>query len=93
MAKKLYAHNQAIYNQTIYQIKGLGIKEFRTQNKLYIFIENVKYPFLARLRAGSTAPYYIGKPNYGPIIDKMLERGALTREKVDNRIVYTVQIL
>lgn len=93
MAKKLYAHNQSIYNQAVYQIKGLGIKEFRTQNKLYIFIENVKYPFLARLRAGSKAPYYIGKPNYGPIINKMLERGILTREKVDNRLVYTVQIL
>ena len=91
MAKRLYAHNQSIYNSTVYQIKGLGIKEFRTQNKLFIFIENIKYPFLARIRANSTAPYYIGNANYGPIIDKLLEKGILVKSTEANRVVYTVQ--
>jgi hypothetical protein len=91
MSKKLYSYNQSIYNQTVQQIKGLGIKEFRTQNQLFIFIENIKNPFLARHRGNSTAPYYKGDANYGPIIDKLLEKGILTKSTEANRIVYTVQ--
>jgi hypothetical protein len=91
MSKRLYARNQSIYDNTVYLLKGLGVKEFHSLNELYIFIENVKYPFLSRTRPNSESPTYTGSTNYGPIIDKLVENGILLKI-ADNQTEFTVNL-
>ena len=84
--KPLLAHQQATYNNAVYQLPSSGITQF-TLDALYVYIENVKYPFFKREREQLTTPFYIGEANYGPIVKKMVERGIL----VESAGIYTVK--
>jgi hypothetical protein len=86
---KLRKLNYETYQKFIWSAKDLGIEEFRTQNELAAYIEDLKWPGVGN---DGTKPRYSIKGNYFPIIEHLMADGILTRKKVDNRWVYTVHI-
>jgi hypothetical protein len=86
---KLRQLNYETYQSFIWNAKELGFKEFRTQNELAAFIEDLKWPGVGN---DGTKPRYAIQGNYSPIIDHLMADGILARKMVDNRWVYTVHV-
>lgn len=86
---RLYKANYETYQSFIWNAKSFGFKEFRTQNELAAYIEDLKWPGIGN---DGKKPRYAIQGNYSPIIDHLMADGILTRKMVDNRWVYTVHV-
>ncbi len=90
--RRLYNRNLQTAKVAQMLINKNRILRFKSQNSLYIFLEDIKNPNLknARLRFRPKQPYYQGKQNYGPIVDRLIERKILFTVPNGNRIEYHV---
>ena len=86
---KLRTANRETYQSFIWNAKSFGFKEFRTQNELAAYIEDLKWPGVGN---NGKQPRYAIQGNYSPIIDHLMADGILSRKMVDNRWVYTVHV-
>ena len=86
---KLYSRNFKVTIKAVEKIYENRITRFNTQNSLFIFFEDIKYPEL-KVRRKTTAPKYMGTQNYGPCIKKLIEAGIFTVGNKDRKITYTV---
>ena len=106
MSVRLYSNNLSAAKDTAKQISAKHITRFHSQNALFIFIEDIKNPWLKpgegryfSRRKEQKQPAYHGEKNYGPIIKYLIEKGVLSKhieksEKsgftVHTRITYEV---
>ena len=88
---KLYKPNQAVYNKALQLLKAKNFTSFKSQNALFIFMEDIKNPFLKQHREelNSKSPAYM-PVNYMPVIDKLVENGILMPVKGTYRKTYYV---
>jgi len=86
---KLRKANRETYQRFIWNAKEYGFTEFRTQNELAAYIENLKWPGVGN---DGTKPRYAIQGNYSRIINHLMADGILTRKMVNNRWVYAVHI-
>ena len=90
---KLYSRNLGVAKEAVRLMKIYHIKRFRSQNALFCFLEDIKFPF-NKFHRFNTMPVYAGDKNYMPIISFLREAGVLKRDIVGNgetgRIHYTV---
>jgi len=81
--------NYETYQSFIWNAKEHGIKEFRTQNELAAYIEDLKWPGVGN---DGKKPRYAIQGNYSPIINHLMADGILTRKMVNNKWIYTVHV-
>ena len=85
---RLYSRNREVLEKTIRCLKSKPIVAFTSQNQLFRFIEDIKYPENKRYQRDGM-PYYFGEKNYGPVIEKLKEMGILhpVQSKIGKRII------
>jgi len=85
----LYARNKSVLKEVAKKIATNNIEIFKSQNDLYIFIEDIKNPFLKSVRRGTNKLQYM-PVNYTPIVNVLLELGFLQKNPNRNKIEYIV---
>jgi hypothetical protein len=88
-SKKLYGVNIDARDKFINLLIREKISGFRTQSILYKALEEIKFPYLKNWASIGDFPHY-APVNYTPIVDWLLDRGILTKHRIQNRIVYFV---
>ena len=82
--KRLYSTNIAVLEQVLVNMQKNNIVEFKTQNDLYMFIEDIKFPYLNGMRYVPDETMYIPIShmpiNYTPIVNWMLDRGIIVKK-------------
>ena len=88
----IYSKNLNVAKTAAKQISEKRIIRFKTQNALYIFMEDIKNPFLKNYRERNKmkTPAYTGYQNYDPSINYLIEKGILKRNRGSYRVVYEV---
>jgi hypothetical protein len=82
----IYSTNLSVAKEAAKKLKQLHITRFHSQNALYIFMEDIKNPFLKKCRGNDRQPSYAGNKNYEPSIGYLQDKGIFTRNRVANRI-------
>jgi hypothetical protein len=89
----LYSKNLNVAKTAAKLIAENHITRFHTQNALYVFMEDIKNPFLTNYRKRhniTKRPAYTGYQNYDPIINYLIEKNVLTRSRGSYRVSYSV---
>jgi len=89
----IYSTNLNVAKKAAKLIAENHITRFHTQNALYVFMEDIKNPFLTNYRKRHNIvkrPAYTGYQNYDPIINYLIEKGVFTRNRGSYRVSYSV---
>lgn len=88
----IYRKNLSVAITAAKLIKQKRIIRFHSQNALFIFMEDIKNPFLAKSfsrKKKPKQPAYM-PVNYIPSIDFLIKQGILSRQKGSYRIAFEV---
>lgn len=90
--KRLYAPNMEALGKTLNDLKTGRITSFPIQNRFYVFLEMIKFPWLMKWHERNNnfkTPYYTAQ-NHRPVINWLLDRGIISKKKETNCVRWNV---
>lgn len=91
----IYSKNLSVAKTAAKQIAENHITRFHSQNALYIFMEDIKNPWIKnsgwyKSNRAAKMPGYQGDKNYGPSIKYLMSLGILKKNRGSYRVSYEV---